>query len=302
MNREKFNEFWTSKGRTATDTDYKAYLLGQQVSQNTVEGQQQLIAQQIKLASNPPQPRSGAPPPPIADHHPTQPYQTWAEYRGNLTSMGYGVNQKDYDNYLRSQGLSTQGDHEINQQNIHKNEQGTTSISKTVPDHIHDEKHGDSTAKGAGSDFVDDNTNVHHDSIVPGWKPKFKDYGEDRGPPPTQTEGTIRPKPTKPDSGDENTQPPTTPANPSPSTNRRPIVPPVPAQPTLPQQRTQPYTYPYKNLPFDPTRQPPEVGDDFYSSKYQSVLEKWGLDNWDRYQKKQPLLPKPLPPPETMLR
>ena len=287
MNREQFNEFWSNKGTKATDIDYKAYLLGQQTSQNTVEGQQKIIEKQIIRASNPPTP----PNPviskstlPTVDHHPSQPYMSWSAYKGNRSSMGYGVNKKDYDNYLRSQGLTVQSDHQISQQNIHKNDQGTSSISKTVPVNVHDDKHGDSTAKGAGSDFVDDNTKVHQDTVVPGWKPKFKDYGEDRGPPPIQTEGTIKPKPTPPP-GADNVKP-------------APSDPP----PVLPKQRTQTYGYPYKNLPFDPKRLPPELGDDFYSGKYQDVLQKWGRDNFDRYQKKQPLLPKPLPPPETMLR
>ena len=309
MDRNTFDAYWTGKGHKATDLDYKAYQLGQQMSENTVQGQQNKIANQIMRAA--PDGGDGSDPvvsaskAPTVDHHPTLPYLSWGEYRGNRASMGYAVDRKNYDQYLRHLSIHTQGDHDISQQNIHNNKQGTGSIAKGEPDHVHDQKQGTSTAKGAGSDFVDENTSVHHDSVVPGWKPKFKDYGEDRGPPPIQTQGKIRPKPKpRPDSGDE--------IKPGRDTCTRRgdcppgVKPPKPAPsdppPVLPKQRTQTYPYPYKNLPFDPTRLPPELGDDFYSGKYQDVLQKWGRDNFDRYEKKQPLLPKPLPPPETMLR
>jgi len=255
MNREEFNQYWANKGHQATSTDYKAYQLGQQMNENTVQGQQNKIANQIRNA--PPAGGSGgSKSPTVADHHPTHPYQSWAEYSGTYASMGMGVTQKDYQHYLRTQGITTQGDHDISGQTIHKNEQGSSSISKGEPDHVHDQKQGSSTGKGI---------------------PKT-------GPP----KGVKPPTPT----------PPPTPA-----------PPPEPAKagakagtPPLPTQRTQPYTYPYKNLPFDPTRPPPETFDTFYGTDYKEKLTRWSRDNWDRYQKKQPLIPKPLPPKATMIR
>ena len=243
MNREEFNQYWMSKGHQPSSTDYKAYQLGQQMSENTVQGQQNKIAKQIRQSSVQPPAKAGSAGKGTSEgetvnHHPTQHYLSWGEYSGNKRSMGYAVERKDYDHYLRNMNITTQDDHDISRQNIHKNEQGAGSISKGEPDHVHDKNQGDSTSKGI---------------------PK------------------VKPTPTPPES---------TPADTSPT----------------PPQRTQTYTYPYKNLPFDPSRQPPEIGDDFYSTKYQTVLAKWGQDNWDRYQKKQPLLPKPLPPKETMLK
>lgn len=243
MNREEFNQYWENKGHQASDTDYKAYQLGQQVNENTVRGQQSKIANQIRKAGAGGE--SDSQTPPVANHHPTQHYMSWSEYSGNRSSMGYAVTKKDYDHYLRSSGITSQGDHDISSQTIHKNGQGSGSISKGEPDHVHDQKQGDSTGKG----------------VPP------------TGPPPSEPAkagggGGVKPPDTQP----------------------------------LPTQRTQPYTYPYKNLPFDPTRQPSEIGDSFYSGKYQDQLTRWSRDNWDRYQRKQPLIPKPLPPKETMAR
>ena len=241
MNREEFNQYWANKGHQASDTDYKAYQLGQQMNENTVQGQQNKIANQIRQAPA----STGSQTPPVANHHPTQHYRSWSEYSGNRKSMGYAVTKKDYDHYLRSVGITSQGDHDISSQTIHKNGQGSGSISKGEPDHVHDQKQGDSTGKGI--------------------------------PPtgPAKAGGGVKP----------------------------PVTPPAPADtPPPPTQRTQPYTYPYKNLPFDPSRPPEEIGDPFYSTKYQEKLTRWSRDNWDRYQRKQPLIPKPLPSKETMAR
>ncbi len=238
MDRTDFDAYWESKGHQATDVDYKAYLLGQQVSQQairpTVEAQQRRIAQQIRIAANKPSEADK----PIANHHPNNPYyKTYEQYASQLKGQGYGWSRADYEMYLRSIGITTDSDHEKSHQQIHKNDTGGSSIAKGEPDHIHDQKQGASTSKGIPSD-----------------KPK----------PPT---------------------------------------PPAPSDPPpLPTQRTEPYTFPYKNLPFDPSRQPPEIGDPFYSGKYQDQLTKWSRDNWDRYQRKQPSIPKPLPPKETMAR
>jgi hypothetical protein len=245
MNREEFNTYWKNKGYEPSDIDYKAYRLGQQMNENTVQGQQNKIANQIRKAGQNPDPVISKSKAETVDHHPSHPYMSWAEYRGNRASMGYAVNKKDYDHYLRSEGITTQGDHDISRQNIHKNQQGTGSISKGEPDHVHDQKQGASTSKGI---------------------PK---------PPPSDKPKPAPPQGTSPASADT---------------------------PPLPTQRTQPYTYPYKNLPFDPTRQPAEIGDPFYSSEYQDQLTRWSRKNWDLYQRKQPLIPKPLPPKPTMIK
>lgn len=242
MNREAFDTYWKSKGHTPDDTDFEAYQLGQRASEKllrpTVETQQNKIADEIRRAGAPTQdPITSKSTAPTADHHPHHHYISWGEYRGNRTSMGYATSRAEYDTYLRSQGINTQSDHDITRQTTHSGGQGTGSISGSVPQHVHDQKQGASTAKG-----------------IPGGDP-------------------VKP------------------------------TPPAPADtPPLPTQRTQPYTYPYKNLPFDPSRPPEEVGDPFYSTKYQEQLTRWSRDNWDRYQRKQPLIPKPLPSKETMAR
>ena len=259
MNREQFDTWWKSKGHTPSDTDYQAYQLGQKTStqtlQGSVEAQQDKIAEQIRKAGARRDSDTGkSPTPPTVNHHPQHHYQSWGEYSGNLQEMGYAVTRAQYESYLRSLGINTQSDHDISRQTIHSGDQGTGSISKKEPEHVHDQKQGKIT---------------------------IPDRHQGRTKPPKPVTPPVKPPPVTP--------PPVTP-------------PPADSPTPLPTQRTEMYTYPYKNLPFDPSRPPPEVGDPFYSLKYQEQLTAWSNKNWPLYQRKQPLFPKPLPPKETVLR
>jgi hypothetical protein len=273
------------KPQFKTDVEQTAYRQGLAAGLKpapTVETQQQKIANEIQQAGKNPTPptagtTSGTTPnttpgttpgttPPTVDHHPTNPYMSWAEFQGNRSSMGIGVNQHDYDIYVRAHGgITNDSDHEKSNQQIHKNEIGGKSLEKGIPDHTHD--------KIVGKITIPDRPQGKTRPVIP-----------TPTPPAIPSAGKI--SESKPVKGTPNKSPPI----PSAGSESKPAK----ATPNK-SQPIKTYDYPYTNVPFDPRRVPTELNDPSYSQAYKDRLQRWSLDNFTRYQNKQPLVEKPKP-------